>query len=214
VHEVVRPMLHRNKLRTRAVDWYFNILAHNKFELKYASQLQDDEHHTMDLALPAYTDDLYIELLMCPKTNFQITYLHMKIDRNTGRQPLVKYFFYPFIERGVREKRPDRDHPYYDANHAIDYHKCYHIMDVKDRRKGDIYPYGFMIETRAPGIYPLVIGITADGQPFSARLTLYVEERPHTRYRCFKHDECFVVPKARSAEALQAPEPSDTPAGK
>ena len=67
------------------------------------------------------------------------------------------------------------------ASHFIDYDDRYHIREQVERTKANVYTYGYAVQTRAPGRYPIVIEAITDygnGKPAN-KLILKVETRGH-----------------------------------
>jgi hypothetical protein len=83
-----------------------------------------------------------------------------------------------FIKKGLRRNQS----PETDDNQYIDYHDHYHIHDEGERVTPNVYAYGFVVQTKTPGSYPVVIQIITDcGEAVPAkRLSLVVEHRDHS----------------------------------
>jgi hypothetical protein len=192
--EFVYPLIHRSLLRNRPVDVFFNITSRDRFVLGYAAQ-DMLEHQTVELAVPAHTNDLYLQLLLNVRTSFFQTSFELDFSGTLTEKPLIKHWFLPFVEIGRGEKHPGPDHPQYDQNHYVDHHKNYHIVDSAVRPKGSKITYGFKIETRSPGRYQASIVLVADGvESTSSSLTLFVESPAVTSVRCVTHRDCFISP--------------------
>jgi hypothetical protein len=92
-----------------------------------------------------------------------------------SKKPELLKVFNTFIAKGKRREQS----PETDENHYIDYNGSYHIRELAEIVQPTTYAYGFMIRTRTPGRYPVVLILRTDcGEAVpSTDLFLVVEER-------------------------------------
>ena len=193
IKEFISPSLRRHRLEQRAVDASFCITSRDRYLLKYVQQ-DDMEHETLDLVMPAHTNDLFLHILLKVRTEFYQSAVEFGFIGERDKVPIIKNWFHPFVVRGTREKYPDENHPSKDPDHYTDYHGRYHIVSQGRRPRGGVITYGFKIETRGPGSYPFTIEIAANGTSSKTSLTLVIEEVPRMKARCQVHAECFITP--------------------
>jgi hypothetical protein len=192
--EFIVPYFHRRTLLARAVDASWCITSGDRYQLKYASQ-DNDEHEVMDLVLPADTPELFLHVLLKARTSFVLTHVEFGFTGAINAKPAFQYWFHPFIARGRQKKYPDYAHPSYDPTHYADYHGNYHITTEASVPKNEVLTYGFMIDTHQPGVYQFTVAMNADGVLSKTSLTLQVKNVPFEELvRCVdeKHHECFV----------------------
>jgi len=81
-------------------------------------------------------------------------------------------------DRLTREQSPGKN-----PSHYIDHGDCYHIKEAVERTKPNYYNYGFIVETKTPGRYSVILEVVTDcgeAKP-KEELTLIVEERAGSR---------------------------------
>jgi hypothetical protein len=96
---------------------------------------------------------------------------------DSGRQILVDPLSVrnAFIKDGLtREQSPKTS-----SSHYIDHGDCYHIKEAVERTKPNYYNYGFIVKTKTPGRYPVILEAVTDCGEAKPKegLTLIVEER-------------------------------------
>lgn len=185
--EVIGPLWRNYRLHD-PIELEFVITKKDWADLSYVEQ-DNDQHRTKDLVLPSYSNNLYIQLQYRVKISFRLLHLAVHFTGNQDESPYIDRWYLPFIKRGRPEKSPESD-----DNHYIDHHLVYHITDMIDRTKRDFIQCGFQINTREPGEYYLHFEISAEGVPSIHKLMVIVEDKPHTRVRCFEHSDCFISP--------------------
>ena len=191
IREFIEPK-YRDYVLQHPVKPQFVITSSDRYDVGYAPQ-DYREHFVDELTLPSHTENVFLHFILKAKVAFEQMHLELSFEGDRASRPLFDYYFLPFIKIGTREKRPGEA-----QGHYIDYHDNYHIDETRDRAKNQTIVYGFMITTRAAGIYPLKIGIAASGIDGTAWLTVRVEDHPSTRMRCAEHARCFITPTPKA----------------
>jgi hypothetical protein len=97
---------------------------------------------------------------------------------NPSSRPVPVRVFNEFIKVGkAREQSPDTN-----SNHYIDQNDRYHIREELERTTPNVYTQGFIIQTKEPGRYPVLLEIITDSGEAKPKqkLVIIVEERPYS----------------------------------
>jgi hypothetical protein len=149
-------------------------------------QFDDHEQEVDTLVLPSHTPGLFIQILFRPRISFNVRGLEFAFiaKKLNNKPPETQYWFLPFVKRGVKEKRPDPDHPLYDRDHFVDHHGNYHIVRNQLWSRGNVgdsnvNTSGFVIDTNDVGDYALKVSITTgDGITFVSKMNVRIIDAP------------------------------------
>jgi hypothetical protein len=91
-------------------------------------------------------------------------------DGDASKRPMPQSVFNAFIKKGInREQNPEKN-----TNHYIDAHNHYHIVQTVDRSPPNVQALGFVVQTRDPGRYPVVLEIITDCGEAKSFIKLHV----------------------------------------
>jgi hypothetical protein len=135
--------------------------------------------------------ELSIQLRLRPSFHYsQSEFIFGFKSDDLDAKPEILSYLNTFIKRGQRQSQSPETH----EHHSVDYNGSYHIKESRDLVKTTTYSYGFVIKTRRPGRYPVVvIAITDCGEAVPKEpMFLNVETRPA---------KAAVAPKRRGASS-------------
>ena len=127
-----------------------------------------------ELYVPPYRE-VSIQIRVQPRFNYTQHRLIFGFSGDPSEKPEPLSVQNTFIVKGKRrEQSPDTD-----ENHSIDYNGSYHIQETREIVKPTTYAYGFIVRTRKPGRYPVVLILLTDcGEAVpNTDLFMVVEER-------------------------------------
>jgi hypothetical protein len=123
--------------------------------LSYASHSPDECN---DLRIPAHTGEVFIHLRIRPRIQYRQTEILFGFDGDRSKRPLPLSVLNTFIKKGFnREQNPEKN-----SNHYIDQDNHYHIVTTVDRPPPNVQALGFVVQTREPGRYPVVLEVITD----------------------------------------------------
>jgi hypothetical protein len=133
-----------------------------------------EEGRLTTLAVPPHSE-VEIQLRIRPRFQFRQNLFMFGFDGNERKKPRPLRVFNKFIKEGSRREQS----PATNDGHHIDYGDYYHIVGERECTSPTFYAYGFIVQTREPGEYPVRIEInTGFGEAKTkTRLTLIVETR-------------------------------------
>jgi hypothetical protein len=122
------------------------------------SHTSDSPDEVQNLHIPAHTNEVFIHLRIRPRVQYRQTEILFGFDGDRERRPLPQSILNTFIKKGFnRVQNPDKD-----TNHYIDQDNHYHIVTTADRSPPNVQALGFVVQTREPGRYPVVLEIITD----------------------------------------------------
>src|ERR1700730_12309386 len=102
--------------------------------------------------------ELSIQLRIWPLLQYEHHEIIFGFQGDPARRPLPKKVLNEFIKIGKRrEQTPDTN-----ENHSIDEHDNYHIREDRRLSYPNNYTYGFVVQTREPGVYPILFEVITD----------------------------------------------------
>jgi hypothetical protein len=97
---------------------------------------------------------------------------------NAASRPVPIRVFNEFVKVGMsREQSPETN-----SNHYVDQNDRYHIREIVERTRPNVYTQGFIIQTKDPGRYPVhleIITNSGEAKP-KQELVIIVEERSYS----------------------------------
>jgi hypothetical protein len=127
-----------------------------------------------ELHVPPNTE-IAIQLRIRPRLHYRQLSFAIGFGGIEADRPRPIKVLNTFIKEGLRREQSPADN----ENHYIDYNNWYHIRDEVERIRPNFYAYGFLVQTKKPGRYPVLVEIITDcgeGKP-SKELHLIVEDR-------------------------------------
>ena len=76
-----------------------------------------------------------------------------------ARRPIPLSVRNHFIKVGINREQSPENNP----SHFIDQDNHYHISDPAERTPGNVYMIGFVVETKEPGKYPVILELITEG---------------------------------------------------
>jgi hypothetical protein len=164
---------------------YFLVPTQQGHLCEYASQ-DANEHILKEINLRP-NSEIIVDFVVDIKTSISITEISIECQGEIEKKPYAIRYFNRFIEVGnEREISPGEGN----NRHYIDKHKVYHARGDKTYPPARI-AIAFVIKTREPGIYPVVLEFVGEEVLGSVgNLYITVEDTP-TEMRCVdpKHEE-------------------------
>jgi hypothetical protein len=99
-----------------------------------------------------------IQIRMRPKFSYRQVHLVFGFHGDTSRRPLPQSVLNHFIKVGINREQSPKKNP----SHFIDQDNHYHISDPADRSPPNVYMTGFVVQTREPGRYPVILEIITE----------------------------------------------------
>jgi len=122
------------------------------------SHAADSPDEFANLRVPPHTDEVMVQLRIRPKIQYRQTEILFGFDGDPTTRPIPVRVLNAFIKKGFdREQDPDKN-----INHYVDQDNHYHIVGTVDRSPPNVQALGFLVQTREPGRYPVVLEIITD----------------------------------------------------
>lgn len=123
--------------------------------------------------------ELSIQLRLRPLFHYsQSEFIFGFAGDDLSAKPEIESYLNTFISRGLKKKQSPETHD----SHSVDYNGSYHIKETRDLVTTTTYSYGFIIKTKKPGRYPVVvIAITDCGEAIPKEPVVLVVEERHAR---------------------------------
>jgi hypothetical protein len=135
----------------------------------------DGQQEALSIKVPAHTKEVLVQIRIRPRLTYRQIEILFGFDGDPNRRPLPVSVLNAFIQHGFnREQNPDKN-----QNHYIDHHNHYHIVQTVDRSPPNTQALGFVVQTREPGRYPIVLEV----------ITEVGEARPYTKIQLIVTDE-------------------------
>jgi hypothetical protein len=186
---VLYPIIRRQRLK-RPCRAHFVIRDLARVPLPYV--VQDDQTHIVrELVLPSNSMS-EIEIGYEPRIPFREVALVFACEGDESARPYAKERFSRFTRIGKNHWMPGAD-----PTDVVDVHNYYHVKRDVPRNTGSHFVTGFKLQTRAAGVYPVVVTFFTDEIEGKVKLAIRVEDKPKTLMRCLEkgHHGCFVRPR-------------------
>jgi hypothetical protein len=106
------------------------------------------------LHVPAHSEVL-IQVRMRPRTSYKQLEIVFGFFGDRDKRPVAKRVLNTFIKEGANREPTPANNP----NHYIDQDDHYHNSTPAERTASHVYVTGFIVQTREPGRYPVLLGI-------------------------------------------------------
>jgi hypothetical protein len=159
-------------------DWHRRRRMRKPFRLELVRPPGTSQDDMVRELLAPPDSEFSIQLRVWPLLEFDIHEIVFGFVGDQDRRPVPQRAFNEFIKIGTRRKQV----PGVDDGHLIDYSDNYHIREDRAFSKPNNYTYGFLVQTREPGLYPIRFEIITDcGEALPVRgVFLSVEPRKNT----------------------------------
>lgn len=99
-----------------------------------------------------------IQLRMRPRLHYRQMELLFGFRGDALQRPMPLHVLNSYIKHGKRRTQsPDTN-----ADHYIDHEDFYHIKETSERTYPNVYTLGFLVQTREPGRYPVLLEVMTD----------------------------------------------------
>jgi hypothetical protein len=99
-----------------------------------------------------------IQLRVWPLLPFEIHEIVFGFYGEQDQRPVPKHASNEFVKIGKRREQ----HPEIDEGHSLDRSDNYHIREDRHFSNPNNYTYGFIVQTREPGVYPIRFEMITD----------------------------------------------------
>jgi hypothetical protein len=135
---------------------------------------------SLEVRAPANTQ-ISLQLRIRPRLHYRQLELLFGFRGDASCRPFPLQVQNTYIKHGKkREQSPDTN-----SDHYIDHEDFYHIKEQSERTFPNVYTIGFLVQTREPGRYPVLLEAITDCGEAKAKkqMTLIVEAPPSPEVR-------------------------------
>jgi hypothetical protein len=114
----------------------------------------DKAEEYWELHVPAYSE-VMVQVRMRPRLSYRQFEIVFGFYGDRSKRPAPKRVLNSFIKEGMNREPSPATNP----NYYIDQDDHYHITNPADRTPPHTYVMGFIVQTNAPGRYPVLLGV-------------------------------------------------------
>jgi hypothetical protein len=134
-----------------------------------------DQNDRSELHIPPNTE-VHIAVRIRPKLQYRQLEIVFGFFGDNSKRPIPLRVFNSFVKIGVEREQ----HPNTNTNHYIDHDDRYHIKTDLVRSPPNTHVTGFVVQTREPGTYPVLLELIIDCGEAKPRkqMKIIVDEPP------------------------------------